>query len=355
MNQPAFSEEDFLSENLFYGPDVYPLQFEGPNTIFVRMTEDSYRQSIFTDFQRIVSPSNQALRVPTMELLGQHDALGMPEPKLGYIFHVAHCGSTLLARALDEGADLLVCREPSTLRQLGAEFAATTEDPPANAIWPRRLRLATALLGRRYRESQAVVIKGNVPVNFMLPELMGLNDQSSAILLYAPLRNYLLSVLKSPQHQQWVSHVSGELSGGIRRTPGLADITPTALSVPQQAACLWLAQTIRFRELVAANKRVRTLNCEDLFEQPAATLAAAFALFDVAVEAERIDSIVSGSLFSQHSKSPGVAYDNATRKAELKKLELSLGEQISEGMAWVETLDVPSDLLGPLPAGLLQS
>jgi hypothetical protein len=124
--------------------------------------------------------------------------------------------------------------------------------------------------------------------------------------------------------------------------------------VPQAAACLWLAQTFRFRELVASNERVRTLDCEDLFEQPAATLSAAFELFGVEIAAERINDIVSGSLFSQHSKSPGVAYDNAARRAELEQLELSLADQIEEGIAWITDLDPPEELLEALPGSLLK-
>lgn len=346
------TEDELRPEVLFARPDHYLLELSGPNAVFVRMTRDTYLQSIFTDPRRIVAAGPQAWGAPLGNLLNLYEEQQLPRPKLGYIFHVAHCGSTLLARALDRALKLLVYREPYPLRQLAAEFAAT----PASALdadaWSRNLRLVTALLGRTYEPPQTAVVKANVPVNFILPQLMALNPDASGILLYAPLRGYLLSVLKSPQHQQWVSGVVRELAGGIRRIDALAQVTPETLTPAQAAACLWLAQMLNYRQLLESNDRVRSLDCELLFDRPAETLEAAFALFDVDLPPEKVRKIVDGDLFSHHAKTPGIRYDNAARKAELEKLAETLGPQIDEGIAWaLETAGpegVPDELSNPL-------
>ena len=352
MNDGPTADE-LRPEVLFSRPDFYLLEFGGANGFFVRMTRDTYLRSIFTDRQRIVAASTQAWGAPIANLMSQYEAQNLPQPPLGFIFHLAHCGSTLLARALDQSPRLLVYREPFPLRQLGAEFAAAANNAPGGNNWLRRLQLVTGLLGRTYGSSQAAIVKANVPVNFMLPQLMDLNPESCGILLYAQLRGYLLAVLKSPQHQQWVSHVVRELAGGIRRVEILADVAPETLTPPQAAACLWLAQMWNFRQLAESSGRVRSLDCETLFDRPADVLAAAFALFGGELAAEDIQAIVSGELFSHHAKTPGLRYDNASRKAEQEKLAETLGDQILEGVAWAAEIMAPQDVPQALPNPLL--
>jgi hypothetical protein len=348
------TEDELRPEELFQRPDLYLLEFGGPNAYFVRMTRETYLRSIFTDRQRIVAASAQAWATPTSNLLSQYESQSLPQPRLGYIFHLAHCGSTLLARALDHSSQLLVYREPSALRQLAVEFTAMPGGSYDGGTLARRLQLVTGLLGRTYENSQTAIVKANVPVNFILPQLMELNSDSSAILLYAPLRSYLLSVLKSPQHQQWVTGVVRELAGGIKRIELLADVVPETLSPARAAACLWLTQMLNFHQIVESTDRVRTLDCEILFDRPLDTLEAAFALFCARLEAEEIQKIVSSDLFSHHAKLPDFRFDNAARKVELDQLAHTLGDQITEGTDWLSEVKAPQDFLQALPNPLVE-
>lgn len=347
------TESEFRPEVLFRRPDFYLLEFRGPNALFVQMTRETYRRSIFTDRQRIVAASPRVWEVPVDKLMSQYESQNLPQPPLGYIFHVAHCGSTLLARALDHSSQLLVYREPPPLRQLAVEFAATPDGAYDVGVLARRLQLVTALLGRTYESSQTTIVKANVPVNFILPQLMELNPDSSGILLYATLRGYLLSVLKSPEHQQWVIGVVRELAGGIKRIELLADVKPETLSPAKAAACLWLAQILNYRQMVKSTDRVRTLDCETLFDRPADTLEAAFALFGVELAAKEIRNIVSGDLFSHHAKLPGFRFDNTARKEQLDQLADTLGDQIKEGTAWLSEVMAPQDIQEALPNPLV--
>ena len=346
------TKDEFDPDVLFHRPDLYMLEFAGPNAVLVRMTEEAYQHSIFTDRQRIVAASQELLGVSTAGLLDLYESQNLPQPKLNFVFHVAHCGSTLLARALDHSSDLLVYREPAPLRQLAVEFASSTDNTPDNARWHNRLRLVSGLLGRRFEPTQAAVVKANVPVNFILPELMELNPNSCGILLYAPLRQYLLSVLKSPQHQRWVGFIVGELAAAIRNVDVLSELNPNALSTPQAAACIWLAQVLNFRKLAESTERVRTLNCETFFERPQATLEAAFDFFGVDVSVDEVRQLVAGDLFSHHAKAPGIEYDNNARKAELERLADSLAAEVDEGRKWVSQLMPEAEIPDQLPNAL---
>ena len=58
--------------------------------------------------------------MPVEELVSAlRDAPPTPDPR--FIFHIGHCGSTLLSRALDASLRTLPLREPLTLRRLAAQ------------------------------------------------------------------------------------------------------------------------------------------------------------------------------------------------------------------------------------------
>ena len=102
-------------DDLFASPDHYLHSFEGDAAVFVPMDREAYRRSIFLD-GRTRPAANRSMRLPAGALV---EPVRRPEPT-GSIFHVAHCGSTLLARALDRPSTNLVLREPLALRQLAS-------------------------------------------------------------------------------------------------------------------------------------------------------------------------------------------------------------------------------------------
>jgi hypothetical protein len=263
-------------DTLFLRPDVFPLEF-GPGRLdLVPMTRDSYGRSLFTDRGRVVAASREGWQAGLESIIAEFERRRVPQPSLTFIFHIAHCGSTLLSRAMDVPQRTLVIREPFVLRQLGVEAARTTAPP--GTLWRQCLCLAAALLGRRYAEDQPVVIKANVPVNFIIDELMKLNPTSSGVLLYAPLERYLLSVLKTPMHARWVDNVTGQLASGIAEVFGAEAPDLSALTTAERAGCLWLAQMRLFREALSRHDRLRSLDCEVLFERPSDVVGAAMDL-----------------------------------------------------------------------------
>src|SRR3954468_2412077 len=82
-------------DDLFASPDHYLHSFENDAALFVAMDRAAYHRSIFLDGR--ISPKGGTMTLPFAMLRGK-----APRPApTGWIFHVAHCGSTLLARALD--------------------------------------------------------------------------------------------------------------------------------------------------------------------------------------------------------------------------------------------------------------
>lgn len=297
-------------DDLFESPDHYLQCFEGDAALFLPMDRAAYHRSIFLD-ARISPAADQVMRLPAAALA----RTGKPAAT-GWIFHVAHCGSTLLARALDDPQANLVLREPLSLRQ-------SAVDPR-----PGRLALVMQMLAKRYRADAPTVVKANVPVNFLLPEIAAIDPRAPAILLYATLPDYLHAILRSDDHRGWLRRVTGQLA------PHLGDLS--TLTDAERAAALWLAQMRAFAAATAALPNARTLDAERFFADPCGVLRASARLLSVDLDDTGVDGVVAGPLFSTYSKNPGVAFDNAARLQRRAALARSLADEVAAAQAWIE-------------------
>ncbi len=290
-------------------PDHYLYAFEGGEAVFVAMDRAAYGRSIFLD-HRISPAAEVSTRLPVAALIGTAG----PTLATQWIFHVAHCGSTLLARALEALGEGLVLREPLALRQLGL------------APDPARLKLALALLSRRYAADRATLIKANVPVNFLLGEIAAADKSARAVFLYCQLEDYLLAILRSANHRAWLRGVTGQLAGHFGE--------PGQLTDGELGAALWLAQLRRFAAALDRMPNARSLDAERFFAEPGAVLTAAAQLFQIPASADAIGAVTGGPLFKTYSKNPGLAFDNATRLARRNALAGELADELAAAAEW---------------------
>jgi hypothetical protein len=298
-------------DDLFSSPDHYLQSVEGDAAIFVPMDRAAYHRSIFLD-HRISPAANRSMRLPLAALTGET----RPPARTGWIFHVAHCGSTLLARALDDPSQNLVLREPLALRQM------------AFARDPKRLALIAAMLSKRYREGLPTIVKANVPVNFILPDLVALDPQAPAIFLFSSLRDYLLAILRSENHRGWLQRVTEQLVAYLGDLSGLTDA--------ERCAALWLAQMRAFTAAIERMPNARALDAEAFFAAPRPTLTAAAAHFGVPLSDNMIEATVAGPLFATYSKNPELPFDNEARLARRAELEEPLAPELAEAQRWIE-------------------
>lgn len=308
---------------IFANPDWHLMGFDGDAALFLPMTRDHYAQSMFLD--RRIKAAGPPVRMPLQPLLDEAD--GREVAPCGWIFHVALCGSTLLARLLDTPQSL-VLREPPALRELGIEAGADRR----NGAWSERVRLAAVLAARRYDPSIPTMVKANVPVNFMLEEVAALQPGSSALLLHFDLEPYLLAILYSPQHRTWIERITAQLA------PSLPAIPPGA-GTAVRAAALWLGQTRRFAALAASWPAARRLDAEALFADPRATAERA-----VAYLSDGKGRIVADAdpLLSHYSKKPEHLFDEAARRERQAAARDRFAADIEQAKQWLENA-------GPIP------
>lgn len=324
------------SKQLLESPDFYPLRFDGPNLLFVRMSRSSYQQSIFTLPNRIVQDGNDTWSVPfaqVMELVASAEPLQSP----AFIFQIAHCGSTLLSRALDKLGASLVIREPFALRQ----FAAMPQTGDRNN---RRGALAALLYlySRKYQQNETVLIKANVPVNYCLTEIRELVPDSRAIFLYSNFDDYLMGVIKSQKRREWAGRVVDEMAPRIQRLKEITDVDVNSLIPVKATALLWLSQLAYYRDALDHNLQShawQNLNSESLFTDPTAVLHAARSHLRIDIGSADIENVVASELFKRHAKNPERPFSEEQRVAELARLKGRYKTKIEDTLSWCERLD----------------
>lgn len=325
-------------DRFFDTPELHFLAFDQDDALFARMDRASYHRSIFLD-HRTSSLDPEPIRTAIEPLIAV--ARERTIPRTGWIFHIAHCGSTLLARMIDRPQSGLVLREPPPLRQLGVQ---AVEGSRSDA-WADRLKLAYAMAARRFEASQPTVVKANVPVNFIIPQIVELDPGAPVILLYLPFELYLLAILREPRRRAWVDRVARLLEPALG---AMIDRNPPSNTV-ERAAALWRAQMLIFDAVLDSNPSARSLDAEQFFASPAKAAEAAAMHFGLshADEFGRLDELTS-----TYSKDPSQPFDEAARRQRQKDARIMLRDELGRARRWIEQAapsgDLPQTLGQPL-------
>lgn len=327
-------------------PGLMYFGVEGDFARFVPMTRETYARSIF--FDRRLQPAKQGfINVPLEPLLAHVAQAGFQPPRIRFIHHFAHSGSTLLARALDHPGNLVI-REPVHLRQLGVSAGAATSGPlPARVS--ELLALSLTMLSKRFAPGSTVIVKGNVPISLLSGAIADVDVGQPAILLHFPLDDYCAAVLRTPNHQHWVGAVTDEI--GLGRDPLVGDITQ--LTVAEKAAALWYAIMKRFEQLLALHPAMRSLDANQMFDRPAEAIAAASDLLGAGLNYKDAKAVADGPLFSTYSKNPGIPFDETKRRERSDQAKAQLAAELRAARRWVQQRSGEEGVPGALDRPLL--
>jgi hypothetical protein len=337
--------EAYLGE-LFELPTLYPLGIgrSFSRFTFVPMTEQDYRNAAFHDALLLDRPSERIeMELEDLCRLQQQQGRGR---SAHLIFHTAYCGSTLLSRYLGSSGHFFVCREPTALTQLSFRKYANFGDIDLSR-WTRALGVTLALLTRTPQPGQVPVIKLHPACHNLFDELLSTMPDSRGLVLYSDLETFLVQTLKTPERRSWDrTKVRFELEE-------MREIDTAAMSDAQRCAYLWLAQIQTCRQaLERYPTRLRSMNCQALFERPADTLETVAAFFDKPFSREVTDEIIARESRVHAKNREGF---NADTRARLKKdLGRKHADEIKAGVEWVKEYQArtgKSLLPLPLPVG----
>lgn len=277
-------------------------------------------------------------------------ALASPPAPIHFIFHSAYCCSTLLAAAFDIPGVAMGLKEPVLFNDLIGWRLRGATGPQVARVLDEGLRL----LARPFGAGEAVVVKPSNIINPLIPAILSMRPQSRALLLYAPLDDYLASIArKGMWGRLWVRDGFEKLAReGMIAPLGIMPDQYMGLTDIQIAAAGWLAQQAQFNNLIRQfGSRIATLDSETLVQKPSEALAATARLYDVALDDEAIDAIIAGPVFARDAKT-GATFDPGQRQREARRgLELHADELEKVGQwarAIAEAASIPLSLPGAL-------
>lgn len=284
-------------------------------------------------------------------VIGRKDAMAqVPKTnRLHFILHSAFCASTMLARGFNLPGISMGLKEPVLLndivgyRRRGAPPAAVAE----------RLDHGLNMLARPFKGDRAVVIKPSNVFNALAPLALTMRPTSKAILLYAPLPVFLVSVArKGLWCRLWCRELlEGLITDGMMTNLGFEPKDYFRMSDLQVAAIGWLAQQRHFETMLSTfgTERIATLDSETLTIMPEAALTAAADHFGIDA---RADDIAGHLAFATHSKFGG-QFDAKDRAADHKAAAEAYGDEIEKVLVWAKAVAESTHVPFNLPARLL--
>jgi hypothetical protein len=314
-------------------PEFLPFKLDlvARRVLLVRLTAQQRREAAFLD-ERALPAGVDGGWLPLEAL-----QLEAETPPADAIFHIGHCGSTLLSRLLESWPQLQGLREPLPLRTL-AEAWPQLHAPESRLAPQEASRLLQALwtawsrpLGGQARS----VIKATSGCNGLVAPLLDAQPAMRTVLLDMPLRPYLATLLKSPDSVRDAASAATERLHDFHAR-GLGDgVWLHALSLPQQCAMGWLAERVRFDALARAQPwRVLRVDFEQLLAQPEAALHTIAT--HLGLDPAGVTDAMSSPAWHRYAKAQDHGYGREDRAHDLALAMQRHRAEIDEGLAWVE-------------------
>jgi hypothetical protein len=318
----------------------------------VRVDESELRTASFLD-ERLGGQRREGVWVPLAHFLAADFSAGSHSRSADFIFHIGHCGSTLLSRLLDRAPDVLGLREPLVLRELAAEMRHL-HAPLARlhaGQWQTLLGNSLQLWERGYSPAQRIVIKATSTCNNLIGPILALRPQARAVLLHLRLEPYLATMIKrpgggldaqnaAPGRLEYLHELLGETS--IR----LPDLQPAEI-----LAMGWIAELARFHRLMAdpaISDRLTMLDFEQLLADVPARLDAVRRHLRLPPPLDGAARDARHPAMNSYAKDPSHAYSPDDREHDLALARSHFAADIAMGLRWADALIERHSLLAPL-------
>ncbi len=305
----------------------------------LKIDESLYRSASFLD-QRVEPGSPAKLRYDLEQLESLFPDHGMTQQQSMFIFHIGHCGSTLLSRALASSPEVLPVREPLTLRHLASNFrnSEVTGAGPTHSRCLSLLDITLRALTRNFHPDQTPVIKATSTCNNLILPILERRETARAILMFVTLESYLAGMLgKLTPALDLQGHALSRMSDWA----GIKNSRPLKVGGMAENKLAVLAWLTSMRYLTEAEARLENqaalLDFEVFLQQTDAELARVAQYFAIGEETEKILTALP-KVSSGYSKKPDFPYSAQNRHITLQRGRLIRGDEIRQGMQWAEEL-----------------
>lgn len=316
-------------------PDWFPLILDvsRDRVLFVRLDEAEYVAASFLD-ERILAGSRARFWAPWSDL---DSTVPTPSPKLDFIFHIGHAGSTLLSRLLAISDHIFPVREPAVLRQLARWELARGEDRPWSLEdFAARLDMVLHLWSRVYRLGQRTLLKATSFVGEIAPLLLRRAPSSRAILMFVAPQVHIASVLGGSTARAELPTAAVSRAARLHRRMAALRVRPADLSAGELAAMSWACELFGLAEAAGSfGERVLWLDFEDFLDHPAAGLRAALRHLRGAAPGDTVSAMLRSPEFHRYSKAPEHVFDTASRRGATARALVEHRREIERGLIWL--------------------
>lgn len=312
-----------LIENFGVDRRIYAHQLNllNDSVLLVELNESELAEHSFLD-ERIFRPDMKFEWVPW----NQFEARAASEPGTppSYIFHIGHCGSTLLSRLVAAATGAASLREPLPLRTVAIDRA----DGAAGILGGEEL-------GNRLRIFEQVWAPATVKATSICTNVISLvNADAPVVFLYQQAETHLAVTLAGENALQ---DLLGFGQNRYRRLVGIApDLPPLAsLSAGELAAMTWLAEVSSGHKEMAG-REVLKLDFDSFLKGPEQSLADVCKALALSATAESCTAAVAGPIMCTYSKAPEHAYDAKLRDNVIADSKRRNAAEISKGMQLID-------------------
>lgn len=310
--------------------------------LFVRVTRQELERASFLD-ERLGMQGREGLWATFQELSAISADPAQIHPAPGFIFHIGHCGSTLLSRLLDTNPDVLGLREPVALRDLA--IAERELGSPIGRLnrqqWEGLLDASMRLLGRPFSAGQQTVIKATSTCNNLIEPILRRDDRTKAVLLYQKLEPHLATTLKgaaggmdalqaAPSRLEFLHGLLADDSLRLHDMDG-----------GEVVAMGWVAELARFFQLKSSSSlgsRLILLDFEQLLDDVPSHVGSVLRHLEIPQVPEPERTMKQSAVMQAYAKSPSHGYSPGDRKHDLDLSRRTFAAGIERGMQWAHRL-----------------
>jgi hypothetical protein len=270
--------------------------------------------------------------------------LGEQAP-IHFIFHSAFCASTMLVRALDVPGSAMGISEPVILN----DMVGWRRRGAAVQMHARVMDDVLGQLSRPWGLGESVVVKPSNIYNGLAMGALALRPSSKAMVLHAPLEEFLLSVARKGMWcRLWVRELLESLLQEGMVDLGFEPRDFLRQTDLQVAGVGWLAQQAQFHRI--ANQfgadRIASMDSETLTGDPAASVARVATHFGLS----RHDpaDYAGHPAIGRNSKS-GAGFERGERQLDQARAREVYGDEIEKVAEWIRVVGERRDISMELP------
>lgn len=317
-----------LIDGLGVSPDVFIHNFDivGDRALIIRLSAEQRRNASFLD-DRILGRGVEGGWANWADI--EPAARRAPTVSPAFIFHVGHCGSTLISRLLEEASGVRSLREPMSLRTF-ATVLADSED--GVSLW-------SAEEVQRRLSCYLNVATAGAPTLFKATSWCGALAKLTAgpaLFCHSRADAYIATMLGGANNPIDLKLNAPIRLRRLRRLCGGEIARLSALSPGELAAMSWAAETATIAAAMTRDAgRFHPIEFDDFLKAPADGLAAAAAHLGLAAPPEKIAAALSGPLMRTYSKDASFDYSPKDRKEILADYLARHKREIERGVKWL--------------------